>query len=72
MHNLNLRLQVERHDFYNHLTAIYGYVKEGHYSHAENYIGNLYKTVREGLLKINPPELAAIPTVKPGSRGLNK
>ena len=26
-HNLHLRLQVERHDFYNHLTAIYGYIK---------------------------------------------
>ncbi|WP_243454305.1 sensor histidine kinase [Desulfosporosinus fructosivorans] len=65
-HNLNLRVQVERHDFYNHLTAIYGYVKEGHYAQAEAYIGNLYETVRhiESLLKIYPPELAAILSVK--------
>lgn len=65
-HNLNLRLQVERHDFYNHLTAIYGYVKAGHYTRAEAYIENLYQTLRhiESLLKIEPPELAAILNVK--------
>ena len=65
-HNLNLRLQVERHDIYNHLTAIYGYVKSGHYAQAESYVENLYQTVRhiESLLKIDPPELAAILSVK--------
>lgn len=65
-HNLNLQLQVERHDFYNHLTAIYGYIKAGHYSQTEIYIENLYQTVRhiESLLKIDPPELAAILSAK--------
>jgi len=66
-HNINLRLQVERHDFYNHLTAIYGYIKAGHYAQAEtSYIENLYQTVRHigNLLKIEPPELAAIINAK--------
>jgi signal transduction histidine kinase len=65
-HNLNLRLQVERHDFYNHLTAVYGYVKAGHYVEAGNYIQSLYKTVGhiESLLKLDPPELAALLSVK--------
>lgn len=34
-HNLHMRLQVERHDFYNHLTAIYGYIKACHFDQAE-------------------------------------
>jgi sensor histidine kinase regulating citrate/malate metabolism len=65
-HNLNLRLQVERHDFYNHLTAIYGYIKAGHYVQTETYIENLYQTVSNigNLLKIDPPELAAILSAK--------
>lgn len=65
-HNLSLQLQVERHDFYNHLTAIYGYIKTGHYSKTEAYIENLYQTVRHigSLLKIDPPELAAILSAK--------
>jgi len=65
-HNLHLRLQVERHDFYNHLTAIYGYIKACHYDQAETYIENLYHTVSRigSLLKIEPPELAAIISTK--------
>jgi len=65
-HKLNLQLQIERHDFYNHLTAIYGYIKSGHYNQAENYIENLYGTVSQisKLLKINPPELSAILSAK--------
>ncbi|MFM1651872.1 ATP-binding protein [Brevibacillus sp. B_LB10_24] len=65
-HKLNLQLQVERHDFYNHLTAMYGYLKVGHYSQAEAYIENVYQTVRhiDSLLKMDPPELAAILSVK--------
>lgn len=65
-HNLNLRLQVERHDFYNHLTAIYGYIRSDHYDEASTYIENLYGTVRqiEKLLKISPPELSAILSAK--------
>lgn len=65
-HNINLRLQVERHDFYNHLTAVYGYLKSGNYMLAETYIKNLYKTVVDikSLLKLNPPELAALLSVK--------
>lgn len=65
-HNLHLRMQVERHDFYNHLTAVYGYIKACHYDDAENYIENLYQTVRHigNLLKIEPPELAAIISAK--------
>lgn len=65
-HSLILRLQVERHDFYNHLTAIYGYIKGNHYAEAENYIENIYQNVRHigNLLKIEPPELAAVLNVK--------
>lgn len=65
-HNLNLRLQVERHDFYSHLTVVYGYLKAGHYIEAETYIQNLYKTIRhiESLIKLDPPELAALLSVK--------
>jgi sensor histidine kinase regulating citrate/malate metabolism len=59
-------MQVERHDFYNHLTAIYGYIKAGHYAQTEAYIENIYQTVSSigSLLKIDPPELAAILSVK--------
>jgi signal transduction histidine kinase len=65
-HNLHLRLQVERHDFYNHLTAIYGYIKACHFDQAETYIEKLYHTVSRigSLLKIEPPELAAIISTK--------
>ena len=65
-HNLNLRLQVERHDFYNHLTSVYGYLKAEHYEEAKKYIQNLHKTVGniESLLKLEPPELAALISVK--------
>ncbi|MDT3698785.1 MAG: ATP-binding protein [Thermincola sp.] len=65
-HKLNLQLQIERHDIYNHLSAMYGYVKAGHYAQAESYVENLYQTVChiESLLKIEPPELAAILSVK--------
>lgn len=66
MHGLNLRLRVERHDFYNHLAAAYGYLKAGHYMQAEAYMQNLYKTIHriESLLKLDPPELAALLSVK--------
>lgn len=65
-HNLNLRLQIERHDFYNHLAVIYGYVKTGNYDKVAAYIENLYQTVRhiESLIKIDPPELAAVLNAK--------
>lgn len=65
-HNLNLRLQVERHDFYNHLTAVYGYLKADQHMQAKTYIQSLYKTIQhiESLLKIEPPELAALLSVK--------
>lgn len=65
-HSLNLKLQVERHDFYNHLTAVYGYFKAGQFGQAECYIENLYKNVRyiKELLNIDPPELAALLCVK--------
>ena len=65
-HNLHLRLQVERHDFYNHLTAIYGYIKACHFDQAETYIANLYHTISSigSLLKIEPPDLAAIISTK--------
>lgn len=65
-HNLSLKLHVERHDFYNHLTAVYGYMKAGHYVQAQSYIENLNQTVRNinSLLKVHPPELAAILSVK--------
>ncbi|WP_019122354.1 ATP-binding protein [Brevibacillus massiliensis] len=65
-HKLSLQLQVERHDFYNHHTAMYGYLKVGQYDLAAAYMENLYQTVRhiDSLLKMDPPELAAILNVK--------
>lgn len=66
MNNLNLKTRVERHDFYNHLTAIYGYLKANQYKQAESYIKTLYENVRqiEDLLGVNPPELGALLSVK--------
>jgi len=66
MQNLNLKMRVERHDFYNHLTAIYGYLKANQYKQAESYIKTLYESVRqiEDLLGVNPPELGALLSVK--------
>ncbi|AGL02395.1 sensor histidine kinase [Desulfoscipio gibsoniae] len=66
MHNLNLKMQVQRHDFYNHLTAVYGYLNAKRYNQAEEYIGTLYNNVRQiaNLLSINPPELGALISVK--------
>ena len=65
-HSINLELQAQRHDFYNHLTAIYGYIKAGHYDQAETYIEKLYHTIRHigSLLRIEPPELASIISIK--------
>lgn len=73
-HNLNLQLQAQRHDFYNHLTAIYGYIKAGHYSQTQAYIENLYQTVRHigSLLKIEPPELAVIISAKHEEAKINE
>lgn len=66
MQNLNLKMQVERHDFYNHLTAIYGYLKANQYKRAEGYIETLYENVRQlnDLMGVNPPELGALLSVK--------
>lgn len=66
MQNLNLKMQVERHDFYNHLTAVYGYLKVNQYKQAEGYIETLYENVRQlnDLMGVNPPELGALLSVK--------
>jgi len=66
MHNLNLKMQVQRHDFYNHLTAVYGYLKAKRYHQAEGYIETLYDSVRQiaDLISMNPPELGALLSVK--------
>jgi len=66
MQNLNLRMQVERHDFYNHLTAVYGYLKANQYKRAEGYIETLYENVRQinDLMGVNPPELGALLSIK--------
>jgi len=66
VHNLNLKIQVERHDFYNHLTAIYGYLKANQYQQAESYIKTLYENIRQikDLIEVNPPELGALLSVK--------
>lgn len=59
-------MQVQRHDFYNHLTAVYGYLNAKRYNQAEEYIGTLYNNVRQiaNLLGINPPELGALISAK--------
>jgi len=66
MQNLNLKMQIERHDFYNHLTAVYGYLKANQYKQAEGYIETLYENVRQinDLMGLNPPELGALLSVK--------
>lgn len=66
MHNLNLKIQVQRHDFYNHLTSVYGYLKAKQYKQAEGYIETLYDRVRQiaDLTSMNPPELGALLSVK--------
>ncbi|WP_028308620.1 sensor histidine kinase [Desulfitibacter alkalitolerans] len=63
---LNVKIQVERHDFYNHLTAIYGYIKIKKHDQLQAYIENLYQSVRhiKSLLDIEPPELSALLSVK--------
>jgi two-component system sensor histidine kinase AgrC len=63
---LNLQMQVERHEFCNHLTSVYGYIKTERYRQAENYIEELYENVRqiESLLRMNPPQLGALLSVK--------
>lgn len=66
MHNLNLKMQIQRHDFYNHLTAIYGYLKSNQFRQAQSYIKTIYESVRqtEKLLRLNPPELGSLLSVK--------
>jgi len=63
---LNLQMQISRHEFYNHLTSIYGYIKTEQYRQAENYAEKLYENVRrvKTFLNINPPELGALLSVK--------
>jgi sensor histidine kinase regulating citrate/malate metabolism len=66
MQKLNLQMRAQRHDFYNHLTAVYGYLTASHYHKAESYIEILYQDVRriKDLLEINPPELGALLSLK--------
>jgi two-component system sensor histidine kinase AgrC len=66
MQNLNLKMQVERHDFCNHLTAVYGYLKAEQHKQAEGYIETLYDNVRQinELMVLNPPELGALLSIK--------
>ncbi len=66
MQKLNLQMRSQRHDFYNHLTAIYGYLKASQYNKAESYIETLYQDVRriKDLLEVNPPELGALLSLK--------
>lgn len=64
--SLSLKMRSQHHDFYNHLTAIYGYLKARHYIEAEHYIETLYENVRqiENLMGISPPELGALLSLK--------
>ena len=76
MHNLNLKMQVQRHDFYNHLTALYGYLNARQYNQAGKYIGALYDSVHQiaNLISMNPPELGALISIKRAqakSRGID-
>lgn len=65
-HNLNIQLQIERHDFYNHVTAIYGFLKADQKVNAVSYIEGLYQTLShlKELLSVEPPELGALLSVK--------
>lgn len=68
MNRLNFKMQVERHDFNNHLTSIYGFIKTEQYQQTKNYIENIYENVSQtkAFLRLEPPELGALLSIKQG------
>ncbi len=69
--NLQEMLQIikaQRHDFVNHLQAIYGLVSLGHNEQVKDYIKTLYKDVQitGNILQLAFPELSALLLVKTG------
>ena len=63
---LNMKIKVERHDFYNHITAIYGYMKAKEYDLHQKYIEKRFKHVLyiKSLLDVGSVELSALISVK--------
>lgn len=64
--------RAQRHDFVNHLQAVYALLKAGKIEQAQRYIENLYHDVRISgeVLRVNIPELAALLLVKMGIASL--
>lgn len=66
MQNLNLKIRSQRHDFYNHITSLYGFVRGGHFDEAKQYMESLYEDIKKvkDLLEIEPPALGALLSLK--------
>ncbi|UNC93147.1 sensor histidine kinase [Candidatus Contubernalis alkaliaceticus] len=66
LHTLNTKIQSQQHDFLNHLTALYGFIYVKEYTKAQKYMESLYSNVTHlrGMLKIRPPELGALLSIK--------
>ena len=65
---LNMKVQAERHDLYNHITVMYGYMETKEYGQLKKYIEERFQKVFhiKSLLDINPLELSALLSVKKG------
>ncbi|ADG83594.1 signal transduction histidine kinase regulating citrate/malate metabolism [Thermincola potens JR] len=61
-------IRVQRHDFVNHMQAVYALLKTGEIEKAGKYIENLYEDVKitSESLRINIPEVSALLLVKMG------
>jgi sensor histidine kinase regulating citrate/malate metabolism len=64
--------RAQRHDFVNHLQAVYALLKTGRTEEAQRYIESLYHDVRISgeILRVSIPELAALLLVKMGVAAL--
>lgn len=52
----------QRHDFINHLQAVYGLIQTSHFSEAREYIQKLWKETRDvsGIIQLKWPEVSAL------------
>lgn len=66
MQSLNLQMRSQRHDFYNHITSLYGFMRSERYEDAKAYMESLYHDIRKvkELLGLDPPALGALLSLK--------
>lgn len=66
MQNLNLQMRSQRHDFYNHITSLYGFIRAERYENAKTYMESLYQDIRnvKEFLELDPPALGALLSLK--------